>query len=281
LLLHRYDLAFLKADKSAMENAKSMSSKDPVADEWLSQHESSVLAYSGNLKAARKSAHRAMELAQQASHPESAALYQSAMAVWEGFLGNAAAARQNANSALKLSNDRGVEYGAALALALAGDTSRAQQLANDLEKRFPEDTSVQISYLPSLRARIALNQGDSAKAVDLLQVALPYELSVPRTSIHANFGALYPAYMRGEAFLAEHKGTEAAAEFQRILDNRGIALSDPIGALSHLQLGRAYAIAGDKIKARSTYQDFLILWKYADPETPVLQKARAEYGKLK
>jgi ATP/maltotriose-dependent transcriptional regulator MalT len=173
-----------------------------------------------------------------------------------------------------------VEYGGAFALALSGDSSRSEALANDLETRFPEDTSVQFSYLPALRARLALNRGDPSKAIELLQTAVPQELGAPRSGIQGLFGALYPVYVRGEAYLATHHGSEAAAESQKILDHRGIVVSDPVGALAHLQLGRAYALSGDVAKARSAYQDFLTLWKDADPNIPVLVQAQAEYANL-
>jgi eukaryotic-like serine/threonine-protein kinase len=175
-----------------------------------------------------------------------------------------------------MSNSPEVEYGAALAFALSGDSLRAQALADDLERRFPEDTVVRFSYLPVLQARIALNRGDSARAIEILQAVAPYELGASR----GLFGALYPIYMRGEAHLAAHQGQGAATEFQRILDHRGIVGSDPIGALAHLQLGRALALSGDTIKAKSAYQDFLTLWKDADPNIPILEQARSEYAKL-
>jgi tetratricopeptide (TPR) repeat protein len=179
-------------------------------------------------------------------------------------------------AALAFSRDREVEYGAAFALALAKDSSRSEALADDLAKRFPEDTSVRFSYLPALRATLALNHGDHAKASDLLQAAVPYELGAQR----ALFGLLYPVYVRGEAYLADNKGAEAAAEFQKILHHRGIVVSDPVGALAHLQLGRAIAMSGDKTKAKTAYQDFLALWKDADPDIPVLKQAKAEYARL-
>jgi predicted Zn-dependent protease len=169
-----------------------------------------------------------------------------------------------------------VQYGAAFALALTGDSGHAQALVNDLEKRFPEDTSVRFSYLPALGALLALKRGEPSKAIELLQIAVPYELGAPRSA----FGALYPIYVRGEAYLAAHQGSEAATEFQKILDHRGIVVSDPIGALAHLQLGRAFALAGDKTKAKTAYQDFLTLWKDADPDIPIFKRAKAEYAKL-
>jgi predicted Zn-dependent protease len=164
---------------------------------------------------------------------------------------------------------RDVQYGAALALAFAGDASRAQSLADDLDKRLPEDTIVQFIYLPTLHAQLALHRKDAPKAIEALQSSATYELC-----------CMYPVYVRGLAYLASHRGNEAAAEFQKILDHRGIVLNEPIGALAHLQLGRAYAMQGDTAKAEATYQDFLTLWKDADPDIPILKQAKAEYAKL-
>ncbi|HXK05160.1 MAG TPA: hypothetical protein VMS37_22350, partial [Verrucomicrobiae bacterium] len=200
--------------------------------------------------------------------------------LWEAFFGNAAVARRMATSALQLSRGRVVLYGAAFVLALAGDTPRSLELGNEMAKRFPEDTSVQLSYLPALRARIELDRGDAAKAIGILEAAVPNELGEPRAAIHANFGALYPVYVRGEAYLAARQASAAAAEFQKVLDHRGIVNSDPIGALARLEIGRAFALSGDKSKARAAYQDFLGLWKDADPAIPVLKQAKAEFAKL-
>ena len=174
-------------------------------------------------------------------------------------------------------------YEAGVALALAGDSSRSQALTEDLARRFPEDTRVQFNYAPALRGLLALNHSQPSKAVELLQTAIPYELGSPSvggSEYLLGAGNLYPAYVRGLAYLAAQKGAEAGGEFQKILDHRGIVLSDPIGALAHLQLGRAYALSGDKINARSAYQDFLALWKDADPDIPILRQAKAEYAKL-
>jgi predicted Zn-dependent protease len=160
-----------------------------------------------------------------------------------------------------------------LALALAGDVVRAQALADDLGRRFPEDTLVRVVYLPTLHAQIALNRNDSSKAIEDLQAAAPYELGAVEY-------ALNPVFVRGEAYLAAHQGHEAAAEFQKILDHRTIVANSPIGALAHLQLARAYAMQGDTAKARPAYQDFLTLWNNADPDIPILKEAKAEYAKL-
>ena len=179
--------------------------------------------------------------------------------------------------AINLSKSREAAYGAALGLALAGDVPQSQTLANDMEKRFPEDTSVKYIYLPTLRGLFALKEGDPAKAIDQLQIALPYELGQPGIG---QFGALYPAYVRGLAHLALHQGAEAAVEFQKILNHRGLVAVDPVGAMARLQLGRAFMMYGDRGKAKTAYEDFLTLWKDADPDVPILKQAKAEFAKL-
>ena len=280
LLLLRYHLSFLKGDTAGMDRTVARAAGKPGAEDWMSHSEALVLARSGQLQLARSRSRRAVDLAEQAGQRERAAAYVAGVAVWEGFAGNESAAKRSAMAALELSKGRDVEYGAAFALALAGDSSRSQELANDLEKRFPEDTSVRFSYLPTLRAQFALSHGKPADAIETLQAAVPHELAIPAISFFAFFGSLYPAYVRGEAYLAEHQGSEAAIEFQKILDHRGLVFADPAGAMARLQLGRAYAMSGDKAKARSAYQDFLALWKDADPDIPILKKAKAEYTKL-
>jgi serine/threonine protein kinase/tetratricopeptide (TPR) repeat protein len=278
--LERYDFAFLRGNRDEMERLVALARGKPEADEWITHHKGFVLAYSGHLQEARRMARAARELAHQANNQESEGLYEAGEALWEAFFGNETAARRTAIAAFAVSNGRGVEYGAGLALAMAGDTKRSQDFADDLAKRFPEDTSVQFSYLPALRARIALNRNDPAKAIELLEAAVPYELGTPRSAIHANFGALYPVYMRGEAYLKAGKGAEAAAEFQKILDHRGLVVTDPIGAITRLQLGRALGLSVDQVRAKAAYQDFLTLWKDGDQDIPLLQSARAELSKL-
>ena len=270
----------MRDDAAEMDQVIALSRENMTADEWVSDPRSFVLAYSGHLQEARKTKQHAVDLAKQSGNLETAALFKAGEALWEAFFGNTSLAKQSADAALALSNDRGVEYGAALALALSGDAARAQSLADDLEKRFPEDTSVRFSYLPALRAQLALNRGDPAKAIELLDVAVPNELGSPRVALHANFRALYPVYIRGNAYLVAHKGAEAAVEFQKILDYRGIVAKDSIGALAHLQLGRAFATQGDTTKAKGAYQDFLNLWNHADPDVPIYRQAKAEYEKL-
>jgi len=279
-LVQRFDIAFLKGDKAGMEREAALAQAKSGVEDWVSDHEAFVSAYCGRLQEARRLSRRAADLAQQAAQRDRAALDETGLALWEGFFGNAPAAKRSAMAARELSNGREVEYGAAFALALAGDSSRSQTLANDLERRYPEDTSVRFSYLPAVRALLALNHREPSKAIEALQIAIPYDLGAPRCSFHGFFGTLYPVYVRGLAYLAARQGAAAATEFQKILDHRGIVVSDPIGALARLQLGRALALSGAKSKAKAAYQDFLSLWKNADSDIPILKQAKAEYAKL-
>jgi DNA-binding winged helix-turn-helix (wHTH) protein/tetratricopeptide (TPR) repeat protein len=280
----QYMIAFLKGDKVGMQREAALARKRPGTDDWMSNSEGFVLAYSGHLEGARKMSQLAADLARKTERRDTEALYEADAAVREALFGNVSTARHRAGDALELSKSRGVAYGAGFALALSGDSSRSQALTEDLSRRLPEDTRVQFTYAPTLRALLALNHGQPSKAVELLQTAVPYELGSPTTGgseFLLGAGNLYPAYVRGLAYLAAHQGAEAAGEFQKILDHRGIVISDPIGALAHLQLGRAYALSGDETKAKSAYQDFLALWKDADPDIPILKQAQAEYAKLR
>ena len=279
-LFTRYDLAFLKGDQPEMDRAATLGREQPAAQDWLAHHQSLVLAYSGQLQEARKMSKRAADLARQAGHRQRAALFEAAEALREAFFGNAPDARRAAAAALEASRDRDVEYPTAFALALSGDSARAQTLADDLAARFPEDTIARSSELPTLRALLALNHADPARAIELLQIAVPYDLGAPRSNIHGFFGGLYPAYVRGKAYLAMHQGAEAAAEFQKIPDHRGIVFSDPIGAVARLQLARAFVLSGNRDQAKTAYLDFLTLWKGADPGIPVLAEAKAEFARL-
>jgi eukaryotic-like serine/threonine-protein kinase len=279
VLGQHYDLKFLLGDNAGMQQLMAQSQKYGVEDS-MSNHAALAVAYYGHLQQARIMSNKSIELAQKTSGKEPAALYQAAAAIREALFGNVAQARRGATAALELSKGRDVEYGAAFAMALAGDSAKAQALAEDLDKRFPEDTSVRSSYLPVLRALLATIGREPTKSIEALQAAAPYELGVPLSWYNGTFGQLYPVYVRGQAYLDAKQGTEAAAEFQKILDHRGIVASDPIGAVARLQLGRALVLSGDKTKAKAVYQDFLKLWKDADPDIPVLQQAKREYARL-
>jgi tetratricopeptide (TPR) repeat protein/tRNA A-37 threonylcarbamoyl transferase component Bud32 len=279
MLVSRYHLAFLKGDQAGMEREIARAPGEH-AEDWMAHHQALVLARSGRMQQARTMWERAIALARQGGRLEMAAIYEAAEAVCEAHFGNWAAAKEHARIALTLAKNRDVEYAAAFALERSGEASESQRLAADLEKRFPEDTPVQFEYLPTLHALSSLTHRAPLEAVERLQRAVPYDLAMPGTAFFAKFGGLYPTYVRGEAYLAAGRGPEAAAEFQKVLNHRGIVLADPIGVLAELQLGRAYVISGDTAKARSAYQTFLTICKDGDPEVPVLKQAKAEYAKL-
>jgi predicted Zn-dependent protease len=188
-------------------------------------------------------------------------------------------AREQATAAMNISpkSPEAQEFGA-LVLAGSGDTKRAESLMQDLQKRFPFHTMVQSYWLPTIRARIALVNQQPQQAIDMLQAALQVEVGESLST--QGPPCLYPVYVRGEAYLAAGQGSAAAAEFQKLIDHRGITWSCTTGALARLGLGRAYALAGDKTKAHAAYEDFLALWKDADSDIPILKEAKAEYEKL-
>jgi eukaryotic-like serine/threonine-protein kinase len=283
-LVIRYTLAVLKNDKDQMDRVAALAKGKPRAEHGMAHAEALALARSGRLHAARQSSNRAVDLALQEreGEREEAANYVAARGVWEAFCGHATEGKRNAAAALELSNGREVQYAAGLALALTGDFSRSEALAGELERRHPEDTFVKFTYAPVLRALAALGRGKTAESLERLEIARRYELAVNGLNYnHYYLGGLHSAYVRGEALTAAHRYAEAAAEFQKILDHRGIVGLDPIGALAHLQLGKAYAFGGDNAKAKSAYDAFFTLWKDAEPDNPILRQAKAEYARLR
>jgi serine/threonine protein kinase len=270
---HLYDLAFLRMDEAGMAQEVAWAAGKPGVENGFLAEEASTFAYSGQIAKAREFTRQAVVSAERAGEKEVAASYEADAALREALFGNAAEARQRSAAALGVSNGLSVQVEAALALALAGEAAGTQTLADDLDKRFPEDTIVQFNYLPMIHAQLALSRNDSSAAVNALRAAAPYELG--------SAGGLYPVYVHGEAYLAAHQASEASAEFQKILDHRGIVLNEPIDALAHLQIGRAYTMQGDSARAKVAYQDFLTLWKDADPDIPILVAAKSEYAKLK
>jgi serine/threonine protein kinase/tetratricopeptide (TPR) repeat protein len=274
-----YGLAFLQNDAAGMAQHGAWSAGKPGVEDVLLESEADTAAYSGRLEKARGISRRAVASAEQAGEKETAGGYEAEAALREALFGNRVEAQPRAGVALGFATGRDVQYGAALALAMAGDAARARALEDDLAKRFPEDTVVQFNYLPTVWAQLALSRNDSSKAIEVLQAAAPYESGIPGAGAFTL--ALYPVYVRGEAYLVAHHGSEATTEFQKILDHRGAVVNGPIGALAHLGLARSYALSGDTAKARTSYQDFLALWKDADPDIPILKQAKAEYAKLR
>jgi serine/threonine protein kinase/tetratricopeptide (TPR) repeat protein len=275
-----YHLAFLQNDAAGMRQQVTLSAGQPGVEDTLLAYEADTAAYYGRLRESEELTRRAMESAERADKKEISAGFSATSGLREALFGNATDARRRARMAVEHSDGVDVQYASALALAYAGDTARAQGLTEELNKRFPEATTVQFNYLPTVRAKLALNRGKPSDALEMLRAALPYELGQTTFSGEYAWNGLYPVFVRGETYLAAHQGSQAAAEFQKILDHRGIVWNSPIGVLAHLQIGRAYAMQGDTAKARAAYQDFLTLWKDADPDIPILIAAKSEYTKL-
>jgi eukaryotic-like serine/threonine-protein kinase len=274
----QYQVGFLQNDAAEMKRQVAWAVDKPGWDGVLLASQANTAAYSGQLGKAREFSRRAVASAERVQEKETAAGYEAEASLREALFGNAAQARQRAAAALTLSAGRDVQYGAALALALTGDAGRTQAMANELSNRFSDDTVVHFNYLPTIHALVALSRNDSSKAIAALQPTAPYEMGTPGAGTFSP--NLYPVYVRAEAYLAGHHGSEAATEFQKILDHRGVVVNAPIGVLAHLGLARAYSLRGDNPKARAAYQEFLTLWKDADPDVPIVKVAKAEYAKL-
>jgi tetratricopeptide (TPR) repeat protein len=276
LHLSLYRVAFLQGDVAEMQHQAAWAAGKPGAEDEMLSIQSDTEAFSGRLGIARELSRRAIESARRNDQKETAVMWGISEALREAEFGNAARARDQSASLLPLASAQNIQALAALALARSGDGARAEKLADELAKRFPLDTMINRYWIPTIRASIEVNRGNPAKALDLLQTAAPYDLARPLVVLVA----LYPAYIRGQAYLLLRRGGEAAAEFQKFFDHRGVVLNEPLGALAHLGLGRAYALQGDTFKARATYQNFFTLWKDADPDIPILKQAKAEYAKL-
>jgi tetratricopeptide (TPR) repeat protein len=280
--LCRYFLAFLRGDQAAMEREVTQRQANLEAQGFFEQQESLTAAYQARLKDAARLSERAVLLSRQGGLRERAAQFEGARAVWNALFGLREEGQKSAAAALALHRSRDADYGPAFALAVLHQSAQVHKIVVDLEKRYPEDTCVQFSYLPALRALDALNQGDAAKALEMTQVATPYEIGVPGTAFYVGsfFGAMYPVYVRGLAYSRLGRHREAAAQFQKILDHPGITLNDPIGPMARLQLARALAASADQAKSAVLYKELLALWKDADPNIPLVQQARTESAKL-
>jgi eukaryotic-like serine/threonine-protein kinase len=274
-----YVVAFLENDSAEMQNQISLATGMPGAEDWLFSLQSDTAAFSGRLAVARELSRRAVESARRSDTPETAALWEMNAALRDAELGNSERARQEAKEGLAPASNQNTEMLAALVLARGGDATRAKNMSDDLEKRFPSNSAFKYYWLPSIRAAIELDRRNPTEAIRLLEVAMPYEFGYPQPQIEGG-SFIYPAYLRGQAFLLLHRGTEAAREFQKFPDHRGAVVNCPFGALAHLWLGRAHALEGNADAARKSYQKFFTLWKDADPDIPILRAAKTEFAKL-
>jgi eukaryotic-like serine/threonine-protein kinase len=279
----RYFIAFLRKDQAAMEKEVTQRQGKLQAQGWFEHQQAMTLAYQGRLKEAKQLSDSAVRLARQAGLRERPAQFAGARAVWNALFGIRDEAQRSAAAALSLYQGRDADYGPAFALEFLHDSAQAQPIEAELENRYPQDTPVQFSYLPTLRALRALNRNDPAKALDMTQAAAPNDFAIPGTAYYAGaafFGSLYPVFVRGLAYSRLGRHREAVTEFQKILDHPGIMLNDPMGPRARLQLARALSASGDRAKSAAVYKDLLTLWKDADPDIPLVQEARTESTKL-
>jgi eukaryotic-like serine/threonine-protein kinase len=275
-----YSLDFLQGDSAGMAEQAAWFQGKPEVENAILGLQSATEAYFGHLGKARELTRRATISAENAQNKEAAAFWTADRALREALFGNYGAVREQVDAALKLApGSRDVEIHAGVALAIAGDTVRAQALADELNKRFRLNTTTQSVWLPMIHGQVAIHRNIPSSTIELLQVAVPYELGISIGRL--GYSCIYPAYVRGEAYLEGKQGAAAALEFQKILDHRGLVRNCPTAALAHVGLARAYALEKDTAKAKAAYQDFLTLWKDADPDIPILVAAKSEYTKLK
>jgi eukaryotic-like serine/threonine-protein kinase len=272
-----YYQAFLGGDTAEMQKQVSWASGKPGAEDLLLSFQSDTEAYYGRLKSSRIFSRRAIGSAVRADSKETAAMWQADAALREAEFGNAVDARQDIAEALSLSPGRDVKLFAALVYARIGDSAPAKTMIAELEKNYPSDTLMKVYWLPTLNGALELSANNPTQALVYLEAVLPYELGQPP---QLQVGTMYPVYLRSLAQLAAHNGAAAAIELQKFLDHRGVVLNFPLASLARLGLARAYAMQGISPRARSAYQDFLTLWKDADPDIPILKEAKAEYARL-
>jgi len=276
---NRYGAAFLENDAAEMQRQVDAAMGKPGEDVLLS-FASDTEAFYGRLGGARRLSQRAIESARGSESKETAAAWRMNAALHEAEFDNVARSRQEIAPALAEGPTRDVSVLAALAFSRIGDINSAERMARDLAERFPLNTAINRYWLPAIYASIEIRRDNLAKALEDLRTTSLYELGSPLPQFEVG-GSLYPVYIRGQIYLSLHQGKEAAAEFQKFLEHRGVALNSPLGALARLQLGRAYALQDKTVQSRAAYQDFFRLWKDADPDIPILIAAKAEYAKLK
>jgi serine/threonine protein kinase/Flp pilus assembly protein TadD len=268
-----YSLAFLAADNAEMERQVAWATGRPGEEDQMLSNHADTQAYYGRMEKARDLSRRAVESAVRADSKEAGAVWITFQGLREAEVGNGAAAQQATTRGLALAPGRYVKVLAALALARGGDAAKARALLEAAEKAESTNTFLKVYWFPLIDAAIDMDQSAPDRAILALEPALPYELG-------GNIGWIYPAYIRGQAYLAQKNGPAAAAEFQKLLDHPALVGNGLLGPLAHLQIARAYALSGDTAKAKAAYQDFLGLWKDADPDLPILKAAKAEYAKL-
>ena len=275
-----YVIAFLEDNKAEMLRQVVLAKDKPGSEDWLFSLQSDTAAYSGELTNARQFSLRAVDSALRNDLKEVAAIWKLNAAIREVEIGNVREARLAVEEGLKLASTRDSQILAGLVLARARDDSRAEAIAGSLERQFPQNMELQHYWLPSIRAAIRLNRQNPSEALKVLEPAVEYEFGYPRPQLEGG-SLIYPAYLRGQAFLQLHQGKESAAEFQKFIDWRTDVANCPFGALAHLWLGRAHALEGNAAAARQSYQEFFKLWKDADPDIPILRAAKTEFAKLK
>jgi serine/threonine protein kinase/tetratricopeptide (TPR) repeat protein len=284
-----YILAFFNSDAAGMAEQQKWYDSHPDGEHFGLSLMSDTEAYAGHLTKARELTKRAVASSVKVDSKENAGIWAENGALHEVAFGNTAEALHEGSAGLQLTPaSQAVTDQAAFVFALAGDSSRAESMAQELNKRFPLDTQLQSVWLPTIRAQVALNHKNPSSAIDLLQVAIPIETG--QMTWTTNMTCMFPAYIRGQAYLASGQGKEAAAEFQRIIDHSGVVWNCLTGALSHLGVARANALVAKssqgadadaaRTRALTAYKDFLKLWKDADPDIPILKQAKAEYAKL-
>jgi tetratricopeptide (TPR) repeat protein len=273
-------LAFLQGDNAEMDRQAAWANQKQGGEDFLDAVQADTAVYHGRLAKGREFSKRAVEFDKRSDQKETAAVWQMAAALHEAVLGNPSQARDEASAALSLATNHDTQILAAVVDSMSGEPDQAEKLAADLQRRFPEDTLVNFYWMPIANAEAAIDRKNGARAIEFLKPAAPYDYGTQTPSISVG-GELLAIYVRAQAYLQMGKGPEAAAEFQKIVDHNYLVGNFPVGALAHLGLGRAYALQGDAAKARTAYQDFLALWKDADPDVPLLQQARTEYAKIK
>jgi eukaryotic-like serine/threonine-protein kinase len=274
-----YAIAFLRGDNEEMKRQVAWAIGKRGAEDLLLSAQSDTEAYYGRLQRARELSRHAVDSALQGDLKETAALWQLNSALREAEFGNPDEARKQVNAGLAIASTRDVQTLAALTLACAGDTARAQAISKELEKQYPLNTFISHYWLPTIGAYNEIHRGNPAQAIKLLDAATSYDLAFPQPQFEEG-GLLYPAYVRGRAFLLLHRGQEAANEFRKMLGHPSILINSPLRSLAQLQLARALSTSSDSSEARKAYQDFLTLWKDADPGIPILNQAKSEYARL-